>query len=235
MLSMDSLASAVRLYNWASIRCTPWQDAVLHAAAKRIVLCPGGGNATAQLPAVTVASTALIPLSSRPAPGALSRFVVFTPAPHLAPAAMATSGLRTISVCMRPVNTNEGEAATAALRRLMLVVLPQLQRPQQSQEPAALTNYRDSSKALVRFDHSSGTSKALLPLFSSAFSCALPAWLDMCSLPPTISGGKIAALGNDPFSGGAFSMWSFLVPTSPSGTVRDAQWSLEVRVVAVNV
>lgn len=64
MLRTDSLAAAVQLYNQESIWCTPGQRAVLQAATKRYVLCPGVSITTVQLPAaMTTTTAALIPWS----------------------------------------------------------------------------------------------------------------------------------------------------------------------------
>lgn len=95
---------------------------------------------------------------------------------------------------MGPVNTDKDEAETVALTRQMLVVLPQ---QQQYEEPAALGNYRAISKALVRFDHSSGTSEAVVKTFSQSISLDLSPGVNILPLPPTISGGKASTLDGD--------------------------------------
>eukprot|EP00903_Cladosiphon_okamuranus_P017412 g16036.t1 len=208
MLGTDSLAAAVRLYNMESVWCTPWQFAVLQAAAMRNVLCPAGSITAVQLPAATTTTTALIPWSSGPAP-TFNHFVVFSPAPSPALAAIATFGPKTIGVYMGPGNTDEDEAETVALTRQMVAVLSLHQ--QRHEEPAALGNSRSASKALVPYDHSSGKSKAAVAPFLRTFSCCLPLGVNSRRLPPTGLGGKNTTLDGDMSSGTRLLMWSCIL------------------------
>lgn len=228
VLRVESYASLVRLYNWASIPCPPRQGPVLYGAVavKRILLWPGGRNAATHLPAATATAmtTAFIPPSSGPVP-ASSRNVAITCDPTPVPAAIDSTVLRTVSM-FTPHLCSVGPANPGAVEALTRVVVVLPQHQQQEQDPSTLSNVCIPSKTLVRFDHSSGTAKAAAALLPETSRCTLRRRLNIHPSPPTISGGKIATLDDgDPSRGSASPIWSYLLASSP----------LEVRLFAFHV
>lgn len=220
-----SLASFLRLYHLASIRCCPRQLAAFHAAGARVVLRHGGSNTAAQLPAGTAMTTALVPLASRLVQ-AFRRPGVIPPDPASTSAAISPTVLRTIDVftphlcSIGPANADEDNAGVAereALGQQMVVALPQ---QRQYLEPPALSGCRVTSTALVRFDHSSDTTKAGVPQRSLGSTYALSPQTNIHLVAPALLAGTVAMLDGDPSdeSAPAPVMWRRSIPTAPSGT-----------------